>query len=49
MPASASSLMSAWISAFAPMSMPRVGSSRMQHPRLEAQDASQQDLLLVAA
>ena len=38
-----------WIWALAPMSMPRVGSSRMSSSRLGDQPARQQHLLLVAA
>ena len=44
----ASSLMRVWISAFAPTSIPRVGSSRMKDAWLKAQHARQQDLLLIA-
>ena len=48
-PCAASSSMSAWISALAPTSMPRVGSSRMQHLGVQAEHPGQQHLLLVAA
>ena len=48
-PLPASSLTSAWISALAPTSMPRVGSSRMSSRGRRGEHAGQQDLLLVAA
>ena len=49
-PPSASSATASWISAFAPTSMPRVGSSRMSSSgRLGGEPATQQHLLLVAA
>ena len=38
-----------WISAFAPTSMPRVGSSRIRQFRTHRQPAREQHLLLVAA
>ena len=48
-PSSASSLTSAWISALAPTSMPRVGSSRMSSFGADREHPRQQHLLLVAA
>ena len=49
MPSCASSSMSAWTSALAPTSMPRVGSSRMRTCGLQGQPLGERDLLLVAA
>ena len=48
-PSSASSSISDWISALAPTSMPRVGSSSKQQPRIQAEPAGQQHFLLIAA
>ncbi len=49
MPSSARAATSRWISALAPTSMPRVGSSSSSSLRGGEQPAGQQDLLLVAA
>ena len=48
-PDAASSEMIRWTSTLAPMSMPRVGSSRIRTLRLRRQPLRQHDLLLVAA
>ena len=48
-PSSASSLISGWISALAPTSMPRVGSSRINSFEPVAEPAREQNLLLIAA
>ena len=48
-PDAASSEMSRWTSTLAPMSMPRVGSSRIRTSRLGRQPLGEDDLLLVAA
>ena len=48
-PDAASSEMIRWTSTLAPMSMPRVGSSRISSRRLRGQPLGQDDLLLVAA
>ena len=49
LPSSASDRTSRWISALAPTSMPRVGSSRIRTLRVGRQPARQDHLLLVAA
>ena len=48
-PSAASSPISAWISAFAPTSTPRVGSSRIRIAAARRQPLGEHDLLLVAA
>ncbi len=48
-PDAASSEMIRWTSTLAPMSMPRVGSSRISRRRLRGQPLGEDDLLLVAA
>ena len=49
MPDRASSSTSRWTSALAPTSMPRVGSSRIEDPRLGVEPLGEHHLLLVAA
>ena len=48
-PSPASSHIRRWISALAPTSMPRVGSSRMQKLRIVGEPLAEHDLLLIAA